>query len=183
MAEDLRAYNWDMFDSGGRSIHLHIQLHPMFGPDVPRMQKAWMKKNYPRADLSIYRTAGIYRLTGTYHEKNAGHSKTLLESNRPGEALKLQVELPAPPPPSAYENHDTELEDALLYLMGRNVSSGTSGRNYHVFKMGRVCERMGMDIGSAFEYAARWNSQRCLPPLGPSSVISTIESAYKGTGK
>jgi hypothetical protein len=178
MAEALREYDWVKFDSGGRSIHLHVRIEPMLGPWVPALQKAYMEQNFPKADLSIYRTSGIYRMAGTYHEKYPGRRKEIIETNITGKSLILNVAIPEPTvalPPK----DDEDLQDLLGNLLGMQIGKGTTGRNYHAFKIAKVANRLGLDSGSTERLVDIWNSTLCNPPLDENSIRAAIKSAYR----
>lgn len=180
MAESLRVYDWVKFDSGGRSIHLHIRITSMYGTDVPNIQKEWMRKNYPLADLSIYRTSGMYRMAGAYHENNPGKFKKVIETNFTGKSLVIEkVEIPAPVYVDRSRLTDEEREMQLMFLLSKVVDKGTTGRNLHVFKISKSCFDLGMTIDEAANLILSWNTQRCNPPLPHSSIIPTLKSAYK----
>ncbi len=180
MAEALHLYDWVLFDSGGRSLHLHIRIEPMYGGNVPAIQKAWMAENFPEADLSIYRTAGIYRMAGTYH--SGGRIKRVLRMNETGNALKLIV---TPRDEYAGQNFETtgdaDHELQLFLLVGREVPSGHTGRNYHAYKIAKVCKHLGMGPVEAEWFVACWNESRCLPPLPVTNIRATVKSAYRET--
>jgi hypothetical protein len=181
MADELRAYDWVKFDSGGRSIHLHIRIDSMYGGEVPQIQKTWMKEHFPTADMSIYRTSGIYRLTGTFHESNPGHCKHVIEVNQPDKALKIEVDrakLPVWTP--VVDKPDEELNEILMLLVTTYVDKGTTGRNYHAFKICKVCAKLGLNSYETIKIIERWNKQFCNPPLQAGSIESTIISVYRG---
>ena len=181
MADELRAYDWVKFDSGGRSIHLHIRINPMFGANVPHIQKLWMFQNFPKADLSIYKTAGIYRLANTIHEKNPGRAKKVLETNLVGNALELKLKDDIMPEPKKYTFiENSELTNILECLISIEVKEGTVGRNTHVFKIGRVCNELGLSPYDAIKLSTIWNEKMCIPSLPEASLISAIKSAYRG---
>lgn len=180
MAESLKEYDFVKFDSGGRSIHLHVRITPMVGPDVPSIQKEWVRKYYPLADLSIYRTSGMYRMAGTYHEKNAGRFKKVIDTNFTGKSLYIdKVEIPAPKYIDRERLSDEERELQLMFLLSKEIKQGTTGRNLHVFKISKVCMELGMNINEAVDLVASWNNERCYPSLSPSSIIPTVKSAYR----
>ena len=56
-------------NSGGRSVHFHIPIDPIFGVSVPSSVKQWVANRSSKADLSVYHTNGMFRLFGTRHEK------------------------------------------------------------------------------------------------------------------
>jgi len=55
--------------SGGRSVHFHIAIDPVFSVSVPSSVKQWVANRSAKADLSVYHTNGMFRLFGTRHEK------------------------------------------------------------------------------------------------------------------
>ncbi len=178
MAEALREYDWVKFDSGGRSIHLHVRIDEMYGAWVPRVQKAWMKKHFPDADMSIYRTSGIYRLAGTYHENNPGHMKRAIETNFTGKALTIDTSIPVAP--VAYlRQENADLEDMLLGLLNMEIEKGTTGRNYHAYKICKVASKLGLCEQETVELVLSWNARKCNPPLTLANIESTIISAYR----
>ena len=84
--------NYQRFTSGNRSIHFHVELvEPMMGASVPWQQKRWVQQNAEGADISFYHPSGMYRLTGTYHIKNPGHKKCILDEKTDGIGLKIEI--------------------------------------------------------------------------------------------
>lgn len=180
MEDDLRGYSYTKYDSGGRSIHFHIPIEPMHSAAVPLIQRQWMKHFYPEADESIYKTSGMFRLDGTYHEKNPGKRKRLLDA-RLGDMLVLGpvpgMEIPIPI--WSGEAGDPEMLsknlDKLLLQEGKPGS-----RNQHTFKIAATCRDLGEPYQYTIELAKQWNRLMCSPPLSSVEVETTVYSAYRG---
>ena len=182
MEKTLSAYTYSMWNSGGRSIHFHIQIEPMYSEAVPYIQKAWMQENYPLADASIYKTSGMYRLPGTYHESNPGKRKTLLSTNKGG---LLQIKMPEgieiPIPNTSFEvNPDNSemLTRHLDNLLLKDIGNGE--RNSHTFKIAATCRDLGEPLPYAIALAHTWNRTMCRPPQAVGEVETTVYSAYRG---
>ena len=71
-----------LFTSGNRSVHLHVSIEPMEGTTVGQAQREWVRTHAPDADQTIYHNTALYRLPGTWHEKNPGHRKSLLAEHK-----------------------------------------------------------------------------------------------------
>lgn len=79
--------NYVAYDSGGKGAHFGILRDT--GPShlLPLQDKAWVTKQIPEADLSIYTHLHLFRLPGTVHE-DTGRKKILINSCE-GTALVL----------------------------------------------------------------------------------------------
>lgn len=179
MIEALAGYQFQVYDSGGRSIHLHIPIKPMYGPAVARSQKAWMEENYPEADLSIYRPGGIYRLPGTYHHKNPGRRKALVSSHE-GDIMSIPMKTaPSIVSGAGVPEEDKDYNRILGSLLDVVVHEGTVGRNPHLFKIAKVCSKMGQSYEEAKSLLEIWNEVHCRPSLGPMDIDKVLRSAYR----
>lgn len=174
-------YNYEMYDSGGRSIHFHVKLTPMVGPTVPESQREWMRVHAPKSDISIYKTSGMYRLPGTFHAKHRGRFKQLLKSVS-GPLLTIpiiEVKEYFTPSDTKYGSHDEDKEYILMRLLVTNVTEGTKGRNNHIFLIAAVCRDLDMPQEACANLLHKWNIKRCSPPLQQAGIYSTIRSAYR----
>ena len=167
---------FQVWDSGNRSIHFHIPIVPMFGPDVPSMQKAWVKQHAPDADISFYHAAGIYRLPGTYHAKNPGHCKKLLEE-RSGSALEITATSAGwTPRTGPILRDESRLED---FNTGLLKAVGEGGRRPYVWKLATIGAEAGLTFDEVVEKISWWNSHLCHPPHSQDAIIKQIESAFR----
>jgi len=180
----LKDYQWEMYDSGGRSVHFHIKIEPMLGKDVPILQRRYMKANFPKSDVSIYKSTGMYRLTGTFHTKNRGCKKHLLKINE-GKILsigKVELEEDKNRTNLSYDIDvdDPEfLEHQLNKKLHTNVVEGTIGRNNHVFMAACDCAKLGLDEEACYRLITTWNLKYCEPTLDSAGILATINSAYR----
>jgi len=174
-------YNWlhkneiafEVYDSGGRSIHFHIDIIEMYGRDIHLKQKAFIKQYASGADLSIYKLCGIFRLVGTYH--SSGGRKKLL-------AKEGLFPLVLDNYPIDKENLPTKIissvpVDKESFFERVTIEESNTGRRPHLFKV----IASGVEIGKSFEEVANscwiWNQYLAKPPLD----LDTLESYVKRT--
>jgi hypothetical protein len=180
-AERLRSFlagndiAFDMYHSGGRSIHFHVDLDPMTGPGVPRAQRAWMEAHAPEADMSIYKQSGMFRLPGTYHSKHPGKRKLKIGQHRPGERLKIEVKPTLSEAP--HGNSNADYYRFLGCLLCQRVGSG--GRNNHAYKICKAAYTAGLDEAETRELLFQWNMTSCDPPQEDHELLTILESAYR----
>lgn len=176
---EAQGYTFDMYHSGGRSIHFHIPIEPMYGLNVPHSQKLWMESNAPEADMSIYRHSGLYRLPGTYHAKNPGKKKdlickhdgmyTLRIENRPRVAVSTIDDEVA-------EKGEAYFHDILGKLLNTTIASG--GRHPHAYKITMAARSSGKDETYARRLLGMWNNDNCHPPKEDWELDKLIKWVY-----
>jgi hypothetical protein len=177
-AEDLAPYSYTMWDTGGRSIHFHVDIEPMYGPHTPYIHRAWMKEFAPGSDINIYKSSGIYRLPGTYHHKTVGARKVLLETNT-GSKLELgDVRQDTWSGAHVYDDVDTDAEAVLNNLLMLPANEG--GRNNRLFTIARLSLKCGDTYDTALASCLNWGSTFCVPSLSSIEVQATVQSVYKG---
>ena len=164
-ADIIRIYDceYKMYHSGGRSIHFHIPIEPMYGINVPFSQKTWMENIAPEADMSIYRHSGLYRLPGTYHSKNPGKKKELLDER---EGRKIRIEnRPRAAVPTIDDEVEEKGEEYFHMILGKllNTQISEGGRHPHAYKIAMA----GRTSGKSKDYTRRllgmWNHDNCYP--------------------
>lgn len=168
-----------MWESGGRSVHFHIRCCDMEGISVPYSQRMFVSTTFPKADLSFYHAAGMYRLPGTAHEKNPGRYKVML-SNHYGLPLDIPM-LVRPPVFKQAVDSDSGGQDKemLLTTMMFKVISEGEGRNHHAFKLAKVAQDCGYDYDRALEIVEAWSSTCAQPSLDAGELEATVRSAYR----
>jgi hypothetical protein len=172
-AEDI---SFDVYTSGNRSIHLHVAIEPMEGTTVAQAQKQWVKQHAPDADLTIYHNTALYRLTGTWHEKNPGHRKQLLDRHQGN--YKLVIDPWTRKPPTTVKEIQEKVSPHILALaLGDKVSVG--GRRCHVWRIGTICYDLGLDYSEAVRHAYNWNNEHAVPPLDSRVIEQKIYEAYE----
>ena len=178
MISKMQPYNFEAYHSGGRSIHLHIEIETMVGCEVPYIQRKWMKEFYPLADNSIYKTAGIYRLPGTYHIKNPGQRKELITTNTTGIKLKIdKTELVDLKMPSyLYEESDNDDKQWLDELLNYPTYKGNQRNKANSIIY--VAKRLGKTKEDVVDLMKLWNRTNCRPPLNDYEITDIIERKF-----
>jgi hypothetical protein len=157
LTSDLReiGVGYSVWDSGGRSIHVHINVMPYEDWRVPYSQKQWitewMVSRNVKADLSIYHAAGLFRLPGTLHHKT-GKPKTLIDE-WPGSLLDYELlDHTVAQPPS-------DVEEATRMVWRMLLTYEVSSRHFHVFKITSQADRLGWNSHDISEALSWWNSR------------------------
>ena len=168
--------DFDRYHSGGRSIHFHIRIIPMYGVNVPYSQKHWMELNAPKADMSIYKHAGVYRLPGTYHSNYPGQTKHLLESCA-GEALLIENR------PRVYTklyNNDTLTIEDFHSILGSllHKKAGEGGRHPLAFKIASCAKASGKTESHTSQLLWLWNVTNCFPPKAEWELDKIVRYFY-----
>ena len=165
---------FDVYHSGGRSIHYHIPVVPTTGRDVHRQQKLWVAAQTDFADLSIYKKCGIYRLPGTYHNKYPGQKKTLLY-RKDGDILNIErQELPTNYMAAEAPEDDNDKLTNLLFL---TVHEGN--RNNMAFLVGKTSQKCGNNYWKTKELLELWNRHNVLPSLPGMELQTILETLYR----
>jgi hypothetical protein len=162
-----------MYDSGNRSTHYHIDVVPRTSTTLARDVRQWVQLHAPGADLSIYTPTGLFRLPGTWHEKNPGHRKELV-INYQGEPLVIpQIEDKRA---THYLSSRRGAEEK--FLRGLVKRQGAGGRRCYAWYLGKKAADAGVEEGDALERIVRWNSQYCNPPLDLDDIVTKVREAY-----
>lgn len=164
----------EVYRSGGRSIHVHVMTEPMFDQWVPNSHKEFMlsleKQFGIKCDISIYQPTAIYRLEGTVHEKT-GRPKELIESTD-GQLLtiptvKEEIKKPSTSSPDQHES--------FWRLM---MTTATSKRTEHVFKLTTLGRNAGLDRDEIEQHILAWNDLYCKPKLSVERIERKINENY-----
>jgi hypothetical protein len=174
-----------MYDSGSpNSYHFHIPIVKMEGPNVPAIHKQWVLDNFDESwvDTSIYRTAGIIRIEGTYHKSYPGNTKKV-SLNMMGEILdltdyKTKSECVMPKFKMKLDT-DPEMLDSLFnqMLFTRDYSDS---RNGYIFKLAAMAKDIGYSFDEALDKIEVYNDLMVDPQLKPGELRATVNSAYRG---
>jgi hypothetical protein len=171
----LKNYTNEIYDSGGRSIHFHIPITPMFGYTVPQSQKMWMQEHAPEADMSIYKHTGLYRLPGTYHNKNAGNKKIWIDGIG-GQILTIENRPTVQIPRDVSGDTPEEANRILGRLLHMKISEG--GRHPHAYNIVRACKGSGRDKEYARKLLNMWNDDNCYPPKAEHELEKLLRWEY-----
>jgi hypothetical protein len=172
---DNEGIGYEVYDSGNRSVHVHIKTEPMYGDWVPAAQKAWVRKYAPGADLSFYHPSGQYRLPGTYHVKGGGRCKELVRE-QPGKALVIEPPVDRPMVPPRAVTPAEAREQLLALAMTRR---GVGQRSPHIWLMAKTAAELGMPMDEARTVIEFWNTRFCNPPQDDRTIWRQLHEGYK----
>ena len=162
-------YGFVSYDSGNRSMHYHIPIIPIEGHWVPNALYRYASKHIKGCDLSVYRHTGLFRLPGTWHEKNPGHMKRLCLFN---EGMLLEIPPVTVLPISVAGDKGAPLEQII------NKVVDTGGRRCYAYTIGSVCNKRGLSVEQALRIALQWNDLKARPPLEADVLMQKIWEAY-----
>jgi hypothetical protein len=162
-----------IWDSGNRSVHVHIPLVPIYGPWVCAAMKEWTKRHAPTADTSFLHPGGQYRLPGTYHKRAPGRRKELV-AEQGGSPLALQpcqkVEIQ-----STYWDGGSREKFYTALLSPK----GEGHRQPYAWYLATLAAEAGMDFDEAVEKLTWWGLRMCSPPHDPDTMRRQCESAFR----
>lgn len=79
---------YQVWQTGNRGLHFAVKRKLSASQHVPEIDKEWVKKNCPGADLRLYSHLHLFRRPGAIHEKT-GLKKSIAASH-PGSTLFLE---------------------------------------------------------------------------------------------
>lgn len=157
--------------SGGRSVHFHVRLEPVFGSWVPLACKLWTREHAPTADTSFLHPTGMYRLPHTFHAKYAGRRKELVHAQE-GVALVLREPAARPVPAVVPESS----LDQLYFLL--TASKGPGHRSGHIWLLATTAAECGLPVDDALDKIRDWNARQTAPQT-ERVILQQIDSAYR----
>jgi hypothetical protein len=171
-------YAYDEYTSGNRSVHFHVYIEPMEGPNVPYYQKSWVKKHAPNADISFYHPAGIYRLPLTFHSKRPGFRKQLL-SSRGGDRLKIPTDIPVPKRP-VYNPGESSTKSLTIFMDMLYKPQAEGNRTPYMCKLLGCARLAGLTGEQALDYILMWNSDHAKPAHPEEYVKRWFDRTWNG---
>lgn len=169
-----RQVEWYKYHTGGKGWHFHIPIDPMAGIDVPWRQKRWVEQTFPGTDLAIYNTAGMIRLPGTFHHKNPGKFKVLVDS-APGAVLKIG-HTEAKVIMGSMPEEEYETQAALDNLLMRRLPDGTRTKGMYLRAM--MCKNLDLPEDETRSLLIKYNSLLVDPALRDHEFEKIINSVY-----
>ena len=164
---------FERWHSGGRSIHLHVPLVPVYGEWVARACKKFVKQHCNDADLTFYHNAGMYRLARTFHPKYPGRMKVLLET-RPGRLLEITQPLVNNRPMGPMIIEGASREDFMIALTERKDEGG---RRPHIWRLAVMGLEAGIEYYEILEHLQWWNLHFCSPMHADQTLINQLDQA------
>lgn len=165
------------YHSGGRSIHFHIEIEPVFAAWVPLAMKSWVQEHAPTADVSFYHWCGQYRLPGTFHYKYPGQRKRLLHAQG---KTQIRLEKPKDLPLNYDIDQNKSIED--LYIISTKQTS-MGNRRPTLWLIATTALELGWDEDEILQHLLWVNKNFCNPPHDESTVEGQLEQAMIRTAK
>ena len=174
-------YSFQVWDSGGRSIHFHIPHEPVWSKHLPYSHKCFMDRLGVKSDESIFQTGRLFRLPGTLHEKTL-RKKTLLESAE-GKLLVVPI-IEEPPRQRLQACFDGEgvlhLATRLSMVANRPFQNGERNRKFFCLAMDVLSGGFSSDF--CRELCEKVNDELLEEPLDEQELNMVIDSAIQSAG-
>jgi hypothetical protein len=168
---------YEMYTSGGRSIHFHISMVPQYDIRVPYSVRNFMQNFKQFAyDPSVYNYCSLFRLSGTVHEKT-GKPKTLIEQDG---FYHVSLDLLEPPKINLVTtDHDALAVAIALYTnyLGGGVAEG--GRYTVQWKVAKAFQEAGLSFDTALELVLAMDESWKNLSKGMEETKRAVKDAYR----
>ena len=168
---------YEMYFSGGRSIHFHIGIEPVYDIRVPFSVRKTME-NFKRFgyDPSVYNYCSLFRLSGTLHEKT-GKPKILTES---GGFYRLSIDLFEPPKINLVTTDSDALSVAIsLYTNYLSAEVAEGGRYTIQWKVAKAFQEAGLSFDTTLELVNGLDKSWQKLAKGPEQTRRAVRDAYR----
>lgn len=163
-----------VFDTGRRGVHIHVPCAPMLGSSVPYSQLQFVRAHFGGAwDHTLYRHHSIFRLEGTFHEKNPGHTKRLRFWGPDGKLLEIPI-LPMPPPLERQREEDASVTKTPSDFWSAVLAPHQGPRTFHVYSLGALAAECGVSYDEGLAAAGNWAHTICRPPLTSERELTRV---------
>jgi hypothetical protein len=174
---DDQDFLYEMYTSGGRSIHFHIPMVPQYDIRTPHSVRKFME-NFKQFgyDPSVYNYCSLFRLPGTTHEKT-GKPKQLIECNG---FYSVSIDLVDPPKINVIAtDHDALAVAVALYAnyIGGGVAEG--GRYTVQWKVAKAFQEAGLSFDTALELVLTMDESWKNLAKGPDETKRAVKDAYR----
>jgi len=168
---------YEMYTSGGRSIHFHISVTPVYDVRVPNSVRKFMQnfKQYGY-DESVYNYCSLFRLAGTVHEKT-GKPKELIGR---GGFYYIDLKLVEPERIAIIPaDHDALAVAIALYsnYVGGGVAEG--GRYTVQWKVAKAFQEAGLSFDTALELVLAMDGSWKNLSKGSTETRRAVQDAYR----
>lgn len=168
---------YEMYRSGGRSIHFHISTVPEYNVLVPNSVRKFMEGFKQHGyDPSVYNYCSLFRLPRTIHE-TTGKPKELIDR---GGFYHLYINLVAPDRIAVIPtDHDALAVAVALYsnYIGRGVAEG--GRYTVQWKVAKAFQEAGLSFDTALELVSAMDESWKSLSKGLEETKRAVRDAYR----
>lgn len=168
---------YEMYTSGGRSIHFHIGMTPVYDSRVPYSVRKVME-NFSQFgyDPSVYNYCSLFRLSGTLHEKT-GNPKALLET---GGFYHLEIDLIEPPKINLVTTDGEALSVAIaLYTNYLSATVAEGGRYTIQWKVAKAFQEAGLSFDTTLELVYGLDRSWGKMSKGQEQTKRAVRDAYR----
>ena len=174
LCADLREMNigYSVWNTGGRSYHVHIKCNPKCDYRVPNSQRVWIsgwaEARNAIVDYSIYKANALFRLPNTLHSKT-GKPKVLLDKYE-GTPLEYELIETTTKPSVAPAN----IKEGLTSLWRQILTPVEAGqRQFTVYKIASQGTELGLSESEITDICMFWNS-KLIQPLTLEQITDKI---------
>lgn len=146
-----------MYESGGKGYHFYIPRPHAPSHRLPLIDKQWVAKVFPEADLSLYTHLHQLRVPGTIHDKT-GKRKQLIESVDGEELLLADVQESLPE--SVSQKVTTNCDKSIFtnfYIQSLTVPVDEGDRHAVLMKLGLALRSLGEPLEFIHRYLYHTN--------------------------
>jgi hypothetical protein len=165
----------EIYTTGNRGKHIHIPIMPITLIGLANKLKGYVASTFPGADLSIYKPTGIIRNVGTWHSKNPGHRKELIEVI-PGFILDPKLKESSHTFKIFKKDTVEDADNILTQLLLAPIQEGN--RNNKVYNLTYLARESGITKQEASNLLTEYNRNYVLPPLRDRELLTIINSCY-----
>lgn len=173
------SYDYMEYSTGNRGSHFGILRNSNPSHLLPQQDRAWVRKRFPFADLSIYSHLHLFRLSGTLHEKTGRPKELVFQQDGKGvehETVDLS-EYDIPDSPSPLSSIEGSILDDFQ-IAHYSFPAMVGNRHYSLVN---VC--YGLHRLSVSEANARWYlnevNKRYKDPKETTEIDKIIQTIYK----
>jgi hypothetical protein len=175
-------YSFTAWDSGGRSIHLHIPHQAAWHKHWPYSHLMFMRGIGVKSDESIFQAGRLFRLPGTVHETTL-KKKTLIGSHEGSKLLEIPL-LIEPIKQKSHVQFDgegvIELATKLMSVANRPYVNGE--RNRRFFCLAMCCLSGGFSSDFTRELLDKVNDELLEEPIDDNEMELLLNSAIQSLG-
>ena len=167
---------FELWNTGNRGCHFHIDIEPMYGKDTIWSQICWLKEIgvWDAIDTSIYREGGQIRVPGAIHEKT-GRKKEIVKTVV-GEKPSIRIMVAPPIAPIRIDTKEGTQASKEEYQRNLRYYRSEGSRHMHMYILWKRGLEAGYDVDVIRDDIRRWNDERAEPPHDARMVEMKLQS-------